>query len=133
MRKQRIRPLHTREDLISFVVSGVSHRRTLLRAITQGELEVLGGFKRVPPRGLPGWILLATSPITGQRYCLGVVTGKDGTHSVWNSAEDVIDWCSWVGDSETCSNNELMRGDNPTRYGELKHAATSAEEKGIKS
>jgi hypothetical protein len=127
MRNRRVR-LHTRDDLINYAGSAVFLRRHLVRAITEGTVEVLGGFTRVPPKGLPGWCLLAESPTTGYTYKLGVTVEPGGVYRVWNLDKFDIPWPSWIGDAPTHKGNTLMTGDQPHKYEEFKRATTTSEE-----
>ena len=124
----RNRPIaiHTRDDLIDFVKTRVT-RRSISRALSHS-VEVLGGFQHIPPKGLPGWCLFAESPITGQRYKLGVTVEPGGEHRVWNLDKFDIPWPEWIGGHKAYDNNPLVQGDQPDLYKELKHAASSPEE-----
>lgn len=130
MHNDRIR-LHTREDLLDFVGKRVT-RRSIARALNEGVVEVLGGFQHIPPKGLPGWCLLAESPITKHKFKLAVTVEPSGEHRVWNLEKHGIPWPEWVGGHGAYHGNPLMRGDDPYTYGVLKHvhSSTSSEEEG---
>lgn len=128
MRNQRVR-LHTRDDLLDFVSTQVS-RRAITRALAEGSVEVLGGFKRVPPTGLPGWCLRAKSPITDEWYELGVTVDQGGVHRVWNlKPNGGIPWKDWVGWKAAYQGDPLMEGDNRNLcIARWKNERTSSEE-----
>jgi hypothetical protein len=118
--------LHTRDDLLSFIEDRVN-RRGMVRALTNGDVEVLGGFSSIPPRNLPGWIVKAD---TGLRaYHLAVTVEQGGVHRVWNLVGGVP-WESWVGDNEAFKNNRLTTGDHPDLYIERRNDARTTSEKG---
>jgi len=119
--------IHTRDDLISFIEDSIN-RRGMLRAFTNGDVEVLGGFKSIPPRNLPGWIVEARHTVGYAKYHVAVTVETGGIHRIWNLVTGVP-WDQWIGDNEAYQNNQLMTGDHPDRYKEYKDdAGTSPEE-----
>lgn len=91
-------------------------RKAIVRALSsEGETELLGGFKPILPTVQPGWIVKITSE----------------HNKVWNVAIiayqnrygirilEEVPWKNWIGDFPGESN--LMNGDFPAKYWELKH------------
>lgn len=105
--------IHTRNDLLDFVTRAVK-RRSIQRALSEGTVEVLGGFIRIPPLGLPGWCLRARSPITDDWYEIGITVEAGNIYRVWNlTPNGGIPWGQWIGDHVTDRGNILVEGDRP--------------------
>jgi hypothetical protein len=123
--------IHTRDDLLNFLSSSV-HRRSMHRALNEGNVEVLGGFSRIPPRDESGWCVRASSPDSYYWYEFGVTAGQGGIYRVWNlTPNGGIPWKYYVGWQPAYQYNVLMTGDDPGYYLErMRHEqdATTEEE-----
>ena len=92
-----------RDDVLSWIKSHTS-RRGVVRAIEEGRVEYLGGFRFVRELNGSGWICRATSEY--DRTWL-VACGTNGTLRYLNS----VPWEHYVG-----GENHLYSGDNPKVY-----------------
>jgi len=103
--------IRNREGVINLILER-HPSRSVLRAITEGTVEFLGGFSPVPPGSDPGWILRCNSPITYKHWNVAVVA-KDGKANYVLRLVQKIPWQNWVGDT---GNPRLYRGDHPEKY-----------------
>lgn len=91
-------------------------RKAICRALQEGKIEFLGGFKPIPPTSYPGWIVQVTS-VFGKVWCIAVIAYQD-RYGI-RVLEDVP-WNKWVG-STAKNRTILMNGDHPEKYWELRH------------
>lgn len=89
-------------------------RPSICRAIDDpyGKVELLGGFKIVPPGDRPGFILAVTSQYK-RTWFVAAVIPKQGFKPVVRVIDEVP-WGYWVGDEG--AKNPLYAGDNPNEY-----------------
>ena len=64
--------IETRTQLIEFICKNVG-QRVIARACHEGKVVVAGGFERISPSLLPGWITVITSK-TGRVWIIAVLT-----------------------------------------------------------
>lgn len=119
--------IRTRDDLIDYVKmrSLACGRLHIARAIDEGSVEVLGGFKEIPPSyqekypfiARPGWIVRVNS-VRGTQWHVAV-TVKEGSRDMYAFVMvHSVPWKHWVGGS-----TPLYKGDYPDRYETLRSAA----------
>ena len=111
MAKVRIR---SRDDVLDYLTNNCP-RRNIVRALTKGTVEFLGGFSKIPPATDPGWIVRCNSPIGGRFHVAVIARNRSIDYGIRTVKR--IPWEFWSGD--TCG-IELYRGDNPKRYAYLK-------------
>ncbi|KKN54254.1 hypothetical protein LCGC14_0594360 [marine sediment metagenome] len=113
--------LRTRNDLFK-IAEEKPPTPAIGEALSSGSVELLGGFKRIPPSIHSGWIM--------------IVTSKRGT--VWNVALTLwehpdrvavwivkrIPWERWLGNVDR--EPGIHDGDNPRKYEELSARAKTA-------
>jgi len=73
----------------------LSPTRGCRRAIQDDRADVLGGFRTIPPFGLPGWILRVRSR-HGRTWLLAVMV-DEVKHVYTASFVDEVPWLEWVG------------------------------------
>lgn len=109
--------IRTRNDLIGWLENNAP-RRAIARAMQEGQVEVYGGFKRIPCTPCrDGWIVRVTSKFD----FTWIVAIKP---QLWEGYRayillDDVPWEFWIGDE---SENKLYRGDKPLQYKELRDA-----------
>jgi len=92
--------------------------RSIKRALQEGGVEFLGGFRYIPPIHRPGWITKVTSRF-GKTWNVVVTIPID--FRAFNIAIiKEIPWEYWDGDD---SINPLYQGDYPEKYKNEKMAA----------
>lgn len=92
-------------------------RNAIVRALDEGQIELLGGFANIPPLWRPGFILKVTS-VYKKEWIIAITDNL--TH--WGiMLIKKIPWRYWVGDKKGLS--ELFAGDNPLVYKELRNEA----------
>jgi hypothetical protein len=106
----------TRDDLIEYLITH-SPRPAISRAINEGRpIELLGGFKHIPPSNMPGWVIMITTRFK-KRFYVALRVHKIWKHQLFVEMISTIPWRYWDGDK---SNNLLYRGDRPQLYERLK-------------
>jgi hypothetical protein len=110
--------LRTREQLLDWLAEEVKrlNRRSLVRALAEGHVELLGGFDLNPP----GWIVRVTSR-TGQVWNLRVTISRSG-YGIRQMKQ--VPWDRWTG-----RKSPLYQGDNPIRYDYLRRERISHVDK----
>jgi len=102
--------IRTRRDVVAYI-GRYTARRHVRRAIEHGDVELLGGFRPIPPGNDPGWILRVTSA-NKKRWHVAIVARGSTTDYVLRVLTRVP-WENWIGDE--CG-LDLYRGDKPERY-----------------
>jgi len=94
-------------------------RKAICRAINEGQVEFLGGFKPIPPTTHPGWIMRVTS--THDRTWYVAVICYDRRYGIRILRD--VPWGLWYGtDSRGVLGPSLYRGDHPEEYKILREA-----------
>lgn len=75
-------------------------------------MELLGLFNPIPSSSNPGWIVKATSLITGKTWNI-VVSMQKKKPFYYGWIVENVPWKTWQGIDEL---NPLMCGDNPDKY-----------------
>ena len=105
---QRIR---TRTELIE-AICGSLGQRAITRACHAGTVEVAGGFSRIPPSPLPGWIVTITS--VHERTWMVALVPDDHRHTFHAMMIQEIPWKYYVGRDGPCAGEySVYDGDNP--------------------
>jgi len=107
----------SKENMVDWLINNCP-RPAIVRALEQGRVEFLGGFKLIPPSTLPGWILQVNS-IYGKCWNIAVLA-NDIKHIYEIRIMKSVPWKNWIG---TNSHNKLFCGDNPETYKELKNGS----------
>lgn len=98
-------------------------RRSVLRALENGKVEVIGGFKRILPGTSPGFIVKVESyprsGCPGGRWIIAVIC-KSATE-VYARVIPNIPWDQWDGKIDR---KTIYEGDNPHDYELLRNAAS---------
>lgn len=117
--------LRSRDDIIDWLIENCP-RPAIVRALIDGKIEFLGGFKPVPPSILPGWILKVISVHDKVWYV--AVLANDTKHCYEIRLINYISWEHWVGTDALTNHksfrDKLFSGDNPKKYKELKDGTT---------
>ncbi len=106
--------IDTRTQLINFICENIS-QRAIVRAChhPNGNVQVMGGFSRIPPSCLPGWIVVITSGF-GRTWTIAV-TPDEHKHvfRVWMIKE--IPWQFYTCPSLHAQQQgySIYNGDNP--------------------
>lgn len=108
--------IRTRNGLIKWLEENAP-RRAIARAMQEGQVEVCGGFKQIPPSLSPGWIVKIISKFNKTWYVIiqKIRTANPDTYRIWMRGG--IPWKFWIGDQ---SNNKLYQGDKPLEYKRLR-------------
>lgn len=110
----KTKKLRTRDDVIDYIIDKCPDR-AITRALKEGKVEFLGGFRQVPPATDPGWIVRGTL-LSGRRVHAVVIaynsTARYGIRRVRR-----VPWEMWWGDA---SGLAFYRGDFPDKYKHLK-------------
>ena len=106
--------IRNRDDVIGYVGTQCGNR-SIRRAVSEGDVEFLGGFE--PVGSDPCWILRATTP-RGKRFNVALVANRDGTYSIRQIPQ--VPWDYWLGDTRAGKMSSVIHGDRPERYGYLK-------------
>lgn len=107
------RSLHSRSDLIASLVAPT---RACARAISEGRVEVFGGF--TPPGGFPCYIVCVEGR-HGSEWLLGLEVDEENRTFRPRRFESVP-WASWDGRT---TGRSLKDGDDPQRYGSYRAIA----------
>lgn len=106
-----MRRVETRTQLINFICENIS-QNAIVRACHQanGNVQVMGGFSKIRPLSVPGWVVAITS-IHGRTW-LVAVTPDDHRHIFRVCLIESIPWKYYIGriDREEYS---IYDGDNP--------------------
>lgn len=112
----------SKNNIINWLIQNCP-RKAVVRALIDGKVEFLGGFRPIFPSTLPGWILKVTS-IYGGEWNVAVLA-NDIKHCYEIRIIKSVPWKNWVGlkiniRGESKFFDELFCGDNPERYERLK-------------
>lgn len=86
--------------------------RACISAIQEGRISVLGGFKTIPPFGLPGWICRVLSR-HGRTWLIAVMV-DEVHHTYVVKRIDAVPWTEWAGRTDRSTWN-AYDGDDPKR------------------
>jgi len=111
--------IYTKEHLLQFL-STCPLRRCVMRALANGQVEVLGGFSAIPPGSGPGFIVQLTAQ-TGTVYYVAVQFRLCGVEYARVIPE--VPWANWDG---KVGRNSLYEGAKPSEYYRRRAAAKSA-------
>lgn len=104
----------TRDHIIGWLEKHCP-RKSIVRAISEGTTELLGGFNQIPPSNKSGWIVRVRS-ITGRVWLVAVSPNKNQTDYEIRIPKEVP-WGFWMD----CLNpNPVYAGDKPWLYRSLK-------------
>jgi len=106
--------IHFRDkmDLVEYIEKRCA-RASIVRAISEGDVELYGGFRNIPPMHKNGWILRVTS-VHDRTWYVVILSDKDNTMTIISS----VPWSGWIGDAH--AGQSLFEGDNPDDYEQRK-------------
>ena len=107
----------SRTDMIEWLIDNCP-RKSICRALQANEVEFLGGFTKIPPSNLPGWIF----KVGTKNVC---ILANDLKHKYEIRIVKHVPWENWGGmfmGQIIVINDTLVYGDNPKKYKELKNA-----------
>lgn len=112
--------INTRQQLITWLEDN-SPTPSTLRAVRDGQVELLGLFDPIPSSSNPGWIVRVTSAITGREWyvVISMRKFKKPTYYAWVVGE--VPWRSWQG----------YRTENPLHYGDDRERCQKLYEKSL--
>jgi hypothetical protein len=90
-------------------------RGSIVRAINEGAVELLGGFSLIPPSNRSGWIVRITS--RHKRVWLVAVSPNRDQNDYEIRLPKEVPWKHWCGDMHT---SKLYTGDKPWLYAAIK-------------
>lgn len=117
---KRMIHFQSKDNVIDWLIDNCP-RRSIVRALEKGKIEYLGGFSQIPPSALPGWILKVTSIYGGKWNVVVLVNDKDHRYEI--RIIKTVPWKNWLGVAfwdKNCFAHELLSGDHPKKYKELK-------------
>lgn len=102
--------IHNRQQLINWLEDNAPP--STLRAVRDGQVELLGLFDSIPSSSNFGWIVAVTSLITGRTWYVVVsMQMKKPFYYTWMIEE--VPWGNWIGG---IMDNPLHRGDDHDAY-----------------
>lgn len=101
--------IETRTELINFICENI-RQSAIVRACHNGSVQILGGFKIVPPSKRPGWIAVITSAFG--RVWLVAVTSDDHRHVFKAWVVESVPWQYYIGQTDR-GEYSIYDGDNP--------------------
>ena len=119
--------LRTRNEIMEWLEKHPPNP-TVARALQDGETELLGVFRHIPPHGSMGWIVNVTTR-HGATWHIAITPDRFGADFYCHDTSRVC-WQHWMGDVEhgelpaVTSGRPLYAGDNPEKYRRLKDAET---------
>lgn len=119
----------SRTDMINWLITNCP-RPSIVRALKANRVEFLGGFTKIPPSNLPGWIFKVRLS-SGCKYVC--ILCNDLEHKYEIRLVRCVPWESWSGAKRFLYRFEtlLVGGDKPSVYyklWELKNAEKSARQ-----
>lgn len=115
--------IRNQSDLFNLLAEKPPWKMTaILTALDTGKAELLGGFKRIPPSPLPGWIIIVTSK-RGMVWNV-VITAHESPPRFTTWIVQRIPWEYWAG--KTNRDPTVYDGDRPMKYEERKQKARKA-------
>lgn len=114
--------IRTRSDLLWYIQEHAPSG-ACRRAVIEGEVVVLGGFRVIPPNGWGGWIVRVTS-VRGKDW-LVAVTLHPTKHLYHARMVEKIPWAWWLGILGPAFEENIMAGDIPLQ---AEHARRQAQE-----
>ncbi len=112
--------IRNRNDLFKVIAEKPPHKMgQILEALSTGRVELLGGFKRIPPSPLPGWIVIVTSR-RGTVWNV-VITAHENPPRFTTWIVQRIPWEHWAG--KLNRDPIVYDGDHPIKYEERRQKA----------
>ena len=110
--------LRTRNEIMQWLEDNAP-TPTIARAMQDGKTELLGVFRRIPPRYEMGWIVEVTSR-HGVAYHVAIKPNQVTGH-YWCQMVSTVPWEHWMGDKEhselptATPGRPIYAGDNPEK------------------
>lgn len=113
----------SRTDMIEWLIDNCP-RQAIVRALQANRIEFLGGFTKIPPSNLPGWIF-RVGMVSGQTKNICILA-NDLKHKYEIRIVKHEPWENWHGMFHgILMKDSLHAGDKPLLYKELWNAAQS--------
>lgn len=116
----------TRLDMVEWLIANCP-RPSIVRALKANRVEFLGGFTKIPPSNLPGWIfkvVLESGKV--KNVC---ILCNDLKHKYEIRLVKHVPWDQWNGVFyQLIRENSINTGDDPLQYRRLYNAAISARQ-----
>jgi hypothetical protein len=110
----------TRLDMINWLIANCP-RPALVRAIKANRIEFLGGFSKIPPSDLPGWIF-KVKLLSGEIKNVCILANDKKLRYEIRLTKN-ISWKNWCGVFHgVLMKHSIQSGDNPLQYKELYNA-----------
>lgn len=107
----------TRLDMINWLIANCP-RPAIVRALKSNRVEFLGGFSKIPPSDLPGWIF-KVKMLSGKIKNVCILCNDDKQKYEIRIVKN-IPWINWSGIfGDILLTGRLNSGDNPIAYKEL--------------
>ena len=114
----------SRTDMIDWLIANCP-RKAIVRALEKGQVEFLGGFTKIPPSDLPGWIFKVTL-LKSKRVQHVCILANDLKRKYGMRTVKHVPWGSWAGDfCGLIVPGRIHNGDKPLQYKELWNAEKS--------
>lgn len=114
--------IETRQDLMEWLEDNAP--ASTMRAVREGQVELLGLFNPIPSSSNPGWIVQVTSAITGRGWYVVIsMQMKKPFYYTWVIKKPP--WENWRGKHV---GNPLYYGDDPSKYRELYEMAINEKD-----
>lgn len=118
----------SRTDMIEWLIDNYP-RPAVVRALQANSVEFLGGFTKIPPSNLPGWIFKITLLIA-KRTVNVCILANDLKHKYEIRNVKNIPWDQWCGVFHAILMiNSLDSGDKPEEYRRLYDAARQTSDR----
>lgn len=107
--------IHTRDQLLDWLSANVGDP-VLSKAISDGQVEVLGGFAPLPTSANSGMLVELTTEF-GTRYLIAVAEDRKRIGRFYWFRAPFVSWPDWIGDRSV---GQLFQGDRPDVYTDYK-------------
>ena len=112
--------IRNRNDLFRIIGEDPPHRMSqILKALSTGRVEALGGFNLIPPSDKPGWIIIVTSR-RGTVWNV-VISAHENPPRFTTWLVQRIPWEYWSGKIDR--DPTVYDGDKPIEYEKRKQKA----------
>lgn len=118
----------SRTDMIEWLIDNCP-RQAICRALQANSVEFLGGFTKIPPSNLPGWIFKVVLLIANRTINVCILA-NDKKHKYEIRIVKHIPWDQWFGDFHgVLMKRSLQSGDKPEEYRRYYNAARQTSDR----
>ncbi len=112
----------SRTDMIEWLIDNCP-RPAVVRALQANSVEFLGGFTKIPPSNLPGWVF-EVRLLIARRIIIVCILANDKKHKYEIRIVKCVPWKNWDGVFHgVLMKDSLNSGDKPFTYKGLYDAA----------